>query len=151
MSLPPFQALIDEHADAVHRCLQAVVAPRHVDDCFQETFLAALRAYPGLRAADNLRGWLLTIARRKAVDAHRREARQALPLETLPERGVVDEPEVGLWEAVVALPEGQRLAVAHRYVLGLPYAEVGRALGCSEVAARQRVSAGLRKLREVYV
>jgi RNA polymerase sigma factor (sigma-70 family) len=151
VDLPPFQQLIDEHAEAVHRCLHAVAAPRHVDDCFQETFLAALRAYPGLRDARNLRGWLLTIARRKAIDAVRRERRAAVPVERVPDVGSADaDPELVLWEAVSRLPDGQRLAVGHRYVLGLAYAEVGAALGCSEAAARQRVSAGLRKLREVY-
>ena len=41
------------------------------EDCFQETFIAALRAYPRLRADSNLRAWVLTIANRKALDAHR--------------------------------------------------------------------------------
>jgi RNA polymerase sigma factor (sigma-70 family) len=150
VGLPPFQQLLDEHTDAVLRCLRAVVASRHVDDCFQETFLAALRAYPGLRDASNLRGWLLTIARRKAVDALRREARQAVPVEHVPEPLAEQEHDLDLWEAVAGLPEGQRQAVAHRYVLGLGYAEVGAILGCSEAAARQRVSAGLKTLRKVH-
>ncbi|MCZ7525419.1 MAG: sigma-70 region 4 domain-containing protein [Acidimicrobiia bacterium] len=44
-------------------------------------------------------------------------------------------------------PPGQREAVLHRYVDDLPYREIGRILGCSEAAARQRVRAGLRTLR----
>ena len=39
------------------------------EEVVQETFLAALRAYPKLRDACNLRGWVLTIATRKAIDA----------------------------------------------------------------------------------
>src|SRR6266581_1155575 len=69
--LPPFQALIDAHAAELHRFLAASVGPDRAEDCLQETFLSALRAYPRLRHADNLRAWLYTIAQRKATDAVR--------------------------------------------------------------------------------
>ena len=42
--LPPFQRVLDEHRDAVHRFLLAAAGPNDADDCFQETFIAALRA-----------------------------------------------------------------------------------------------------------
>ena len=74
MALPPFQALIDEHRVDIYRFLRASVGPDEADDCFQETFIAALRAYPRLRADSNLRGWLFTIAHRKALDSHRARA-----------------------------------------------------------------------------
>ena len=54
--MPPFQAFLDEHRDDVYRFLVASVGPQEADDCFQETFLAALRAYPRLRRDSNLRG-----------------------------------------------------------------------------------------------
>ena len=44
---------------AVYRFLMATVGPNEADDCFQETFLAALRAYPDLKHGDNLRAWVL--------------------------------------------------------------------------------------------
>ena len=71
VSLPPFQRLVDAHATGVHRYLVAAVGREDAADCFQETFLAALRAYPALRSDENLRGWLFTIARNKALDSHR--------------------------------------------------------------------------------
>ena len=46
MALPPFQALIDAHAEPVRRFLVASAGPGAAEDCFQETFIAALRAYP---------------------------------------------------------------------------------------------------------
>ena len=52
--LPPFQTLIDEHRGLVYRFLLASVGPVDADDCFQETFLAALRTYPTLRHGENL-------------------------------------------------------------------------------------------------
>ena len=59
--------------------LVAAVGPQEAEDCFQETFLAALRAYPRLEDDRNLRGWLLTIAHRKAIDHHRARGRRAVP------------------------------------------------------------------------
>lgn len=149
MGLPPFATFLEEHRVPVYRFLLATVGRRDADDCFQETFLAALRAYPALRDASNLRGWILTIATRKAIDHSRRARRGPLPLADLPERAGLEEadPEPGLWRAVRGLPPLQRAAVVHRYVLDLPYSDVARALGCSEEAARASAYQGRRALR----
>jgi RNA polymerase sigma factor (sigma-70 family) len=56
-------------------------------------------------------------------------------------------PDDGLWAAVRGLPAKQRAAVVHRYVLDLDYRQIGERMGTSEEAARQNVSAGLRRLR----
>src|SRR5437879_8539514 len=85
MRLPPFQDLLDRNREAVYRFLVAAVGSQEADDCFQETFLAALRAYPRLKNSDNLRGWMLTIARNKALDHHRRHAQRHTPTDQIPE------------------------------------------------------------------
>jgi RNA polymerase sigma factor (sigma-70 family) len=152
VGIPPFQALLDEHRGDIHRFLVAAVGPSEADDCFQETFIAAMRAYPRLRDASNLRSWLLTIAHRKAIDAHRARNRRAIPVETLAERAapMTSDSEPALWEAVRALPSKQRASILHRYVNDLPYADIGRIVGCSEAAARQNVRAGLATLRGAW-
>ena len=155
VTLPPFQALLDEHADDLHRFLVAVVGTHDGADCFQETIVSALRAYPTLHDASNLRGWLFTIAYRKVVDRARSAQRHATPVGEVPERGSVDDAVdragdgVALWSAVRALPTKQRAAVVQRYVLDRPYAEIAATIGCSEAAARQNVRAGVSRLREV--
>jgi DNA-directed RNA polymerase specialized sigma24 family protein len=80
MSPPPFQRFLDAHRDEVHRFLVALAGPDDAEDCFQETFIAALRAYPRLESGENLRAWVFTIARRKAIDARRARARRAVPM-----------------------------------------------------------------------
>jgi DNA-directed RNA polymerase specialized sigma24 family protein len=87
MSVPPFSRFLEDHRADVYRFLVAAVGKQEADDCFQETFLAALRAYPRLRDAGNLRGWVLTIATRKALDHWRASKRRPLPVEQLPRRG----------------------------------------------------------------
>lgn len=147
--LPPFQSLLDEHAADVMAVLRGAVGRSDADDCFQETFLAALRAYPKLGDASNLRGWLLTIAHRKAIDHHRANGRRPLPMAEPTEIAVLDpEPDAGLWAAVGALPPKQRAAVALRYACDLPHAEIAAALGCSPEAARRSLHEGMKRLRK---
>jgi RNA polymerase sigma factor (sigma-70 family) len=150
VGLPPFQRFLDEYREDVYRFLVAVAGSNEADDCFQETFLAALRAYPRMRDGSNLRSWVMTIAYRKALDAHRARRRRPDPVEDVPERAVPApaEPEPALWRAVRALPDGQRGAILLRFVADLPYQEIGATLGCREDAARQRVREGLRRLKE---
>jgi DNA-directed RNA polymerase specialized sigma24 family protein len=151
--LPPFQRFLDQHRDAVWRFLVCSVGP-DADDCFQETFISALRAYPRLRADSNLRSWVLTIAHRKALDAHRGRARRALPVAELPPVDAGGAPfpaarDEALWDAVGELPARQRSAVVLRYVGDLPHRDIAAAIGCTEEAARRSLHEGLAKLRKV--
>jgi RNA polymerase sigma factor (sigma-70 family) len=154
--LPPFQRFLDGHRDVVWRFLVSAVGPSEAEDCFQETFIAALRAYPRLRPDSNPRAWVLTIAQRKALDAHRRRARAALPVadpeavdgRPQPAPQARDE---GLWEAVHALTARQRSAVLLRYMADLPHRDIAEAIGCSEEAARRSLHEGLTRLRKVVV
>jgi RNA polymerase sigma factor (sigma-70 family) len=152
--LPPFQRFLDTHREVVWRFLRSAVGPADAEDCFQETFIAALRAYPRLRADSNLRAWVLTIAHRKALDAHRDRGRRALPVAdpaAVEDRAQVSaEPrDAALWDAVHTLPARQRSAVVLRYVGDLPHRDIAVAIGCSEEAARRSLHEGLAKLREV--
>ncbi len=152
--LPPFQRFLDAHSASVWRFLVSAVGPTEADDCFQETFIAALRAYPRLRKGSNLRAWVLTIAHHKALDAHRAGKRRPLPVEDVAavdtrSTGSPHPPDESLWEAVGELPERQRSAVTLRYMADLPHREIAAAIGCSEEAARRSLHEGLTKLRKV--
>jgi RNA polymerase sigma factor (sigma-70 family) len=146
--------LLDAHRDDVYRFLTGMVGPHEADDCFQETFLSALRAYPAVRDDGNLRAWLMTIAYSKAMDSHRARRRRPAPTADVPDRaserhaGHTATEERALWDAVRALPPMQRAAIVQRYANDLPYAQIARVIGCSEAAARQNVREGLKKLKE---
>ncbi len=154
MRLPPFQRLLDQHRDEVHRFLLAAAGPQEADDCFQETVISALRAYPRLGSADNLRAWLLTIAHRKAIDAHRARGRRAVPVAASELETAVDpEPALGggepeLWQRVRELPPKQRAAVVLRFVVDLPHTQAAEVIGCSEDAARRSLHEALNTLRK---
>lgn len=150
---PPFQVFFDEQAGAVATLLAGLVGAEDVEECLQETFIAALRNYERFDGR-HPRAWILAIARRKAVDLHRSRVRRPVPLEA------VDEIPAGagastlhgpIWADVAALPDKQRVGVLLRYALDMRHAEIGAVLGCSEAAARRSVHEGIAKLRKIYV
>ena len=145
----PFQRFLDEHRAPVLAYLRATVGADDADDCFQETFISALRGYERMDGR-HPRAWVMTIARRKAIDHHRARARRPEPREVLPEAIGEDRfGDVAIWTAVAGLTDGQRSAVALRYAADLPYREIGVALDCTEQAARRRVADGIKALREI--
>jgi RNA polymerase sigma factor (sigma-70 family) len=134
--------------------LRALVGPVEADDCFQETFIAALRGYDRMDGR-HPRAWVMTIARSKAIDHHRARARRPAPTGEIGDAaapdesaGVLGDLDGTVWSAVADLTDSQREAVALRYAAGLPYREIATALECSEDAARRRVADGLAALRK---
>jgi RNA polymerase sigma factor (sigma-70 family) len=161
VNLPPFQQLLDAHARDVHRFIAATVGHSDADDVYQETWLAAMRAYPRLRDASNLRSWILTVAHRKAIDHVRARRRRAVPAGEVPEQAArvanggaatngLAERDEQLWQLVRELPTKQRTAVALRYVADAGYEEISAVMGTSEDAARRNVHEGLKRLRTEY-
>ena len=150
--LPPFERVVRDHGPVVLRVCRAVVDVSDADDAWQETFLSALRAYPGLDPGTNLRAWLVTVAHHRCVDLLRARARRALPVAEVPEPVAEAGSESAaddrvLRDAVAALPERQRLAVALHHLGGLPYAEVAALMGGTAEAARRAASDGVASLR----
>jgi len=148
----PFELVVREHGAVVLRVCRALLPPSDADDAWSETFLAAMRAYPDLRPGSNVRGWLVTIAHRKALDQLRARKRRPLPAADVPEAVTVDGDLADdvLRAAVAALPEKQRAAVVLHHVAGLPYADVAAELGGSEAAARRSAADGIARLRATY-
>jgi RNA polymerase sigma factor (sigma-70 family) len=159
MAVEPFQRVAERHTAEVWRFCASQVGVQRADDCYQETMLAALRAYPQLRDQRAARSWLLRIAANKALDMHRGGAREPQPSaqpeldapapQQTPARrelaGVEDSP---LLAQVRMLPVKQRQALAYRYLADLAYREIGMLMQTSEQAARRNVHEGLKTLRE---
>jgi len=147
----PFEELVQEHGPVVMRVCRALLAPADAEDAWSETFLSALQAYPRLRPDSNVRGWLVTIAHRKALDQLRGAARRARPAGDLPDGATTDPTPVDhggeLRAALDALPPKQRQAVIFHYLADLPYAEVAPMIDSSEAAARRSAADGIANLR----
>ena len=140
--------LLERHSEDVWRTLRAMVGAQAAEDCFQETFLAALRAYPRLRPDSN--------AARLAADDRPQQGDRPPAPRTRDERrrdrrGRPSDPRrrptAAIWSAVAALPPRQRAAVALRYIGDLSHREIAAAIGCSEEASRRSLHDGLATLR----
>jgi RNA polymerase sigma-70 factor (ECF subfamily) len=144
-----FGELIERHEREIFVYALRLTGSRDdADDIFQETFLAAFRAWPPPRRGTE-RAWLYKIATNKAIDRARR-SRRLVPLADLrlaaPERDGVSLADLAT--AIRALPAGQRAAFVLRKVEGRPYREIADSLGCSEEAARSRVAEAMKKVKE---
>ncbi|QXQ13925.1 RNA polymerase sigma factor [Skermania piniformis] len=155
----PFEAVVAQHGVTVLRVCRTVLGVpgpgvHDAEDAWSETFLAAMRAYPELPDTANVEAWLVTIARRKAIDVHRAAKRNPLPVETLPETptalGIPGANDTDVWEFVGRLPDKQRQAITFRYLAGMSYAEIAGILGGTVDAARRASADGLKKLRKNY-
>src|SRR4051812_14239903 len=85
MALKPFEQVVTEHGPAVLRVCRAILGYHEAEDAWSETFLAALRAYPELSPDANVEAWLITIAKRKAIDGYRAAKRTPVGVDQLPE------------------------------------------------------------------
>ena len=158
MTLPPFQQLVDAHWRDVARLAHALAGPVDGDDVAQQAWTQALAAYPRLGSTSNLRGWLLTITSRCAMDVHRSRGRRAVPAPDIAVIGEVsgralangpevDRPDESLWSHVADLPERQRYAVVLKYVVDLDHPSIAKALDTTPTMSRRLVSDGLGALR----
>jgi RNA polymerase sigma factor (sigma-70 family) len=130
-------------------------------DLTAEVFAAAL-ASAGLFRPElgSARGWLFGIARHELADTWQRgrvedRARRRLGIEPISLTDdaleLIDElgsRPGGTLHLLEDLPEDQRAAVRGRVLQERSYDELARSLRCSQSVVRQRVSRGLRSLRQ---
>jgi RNA polymerase sigma factor (sigma-70 family) len=145
----PFANILDRHGNDLLRFCHSQVGEKWGDDLFQETALAALAGYDGLRNPAAAKGWLFRIAARTAIDMFRAAGRAPVPVADLE---VIDDADVRLrdpelWHKVRALPPKQRQAIGLRFIADLNHAEIGAVMETSPEAARRNVFEGLRRLR----
>lgn len=146
----PFERVVAEHGATVLRvCRAALGGVADAEDAWSETFLSAFIAWPELDADANVQAWLVRIAQRKSIDILRRRTREPTPTGRLPEPAgrAAEAAPSDLWEAVAALPQQQRLAIAYHYFGGLPHVETAALLGRTPESVRRASADGLKTLR----
>jgi len=154
---PSFAAVAEELLDDVYGYLLYLTKNWAVaEDLTGETFEAAFKKW---RRFDPGRGtpraWLLAIARSKALDWFRADARRRRREERVVSAERRDDTDTlgesfsaELAESVQSLSAGEREVVALRIVLDLDGEETARLLGISVTAVSTRLSRALSKLEE---
>jgi RNA polymerase sigma-70 factor (ECF subfamily) len=127
------------------------------EDIVQETLIRAWRT-PQMDASTSPRAWLLTVAHRIAIDAHR--ARVARPAEVgesrAPSIAAADELDARLdrmlvLDALATLTAEHRAAVVETHFHGRSVTEAARVLGIPAGTVKSRCYYGLRALRLALV
>jgi RNA polymerase sigma-70 factor (ECF subfamily) len=130
----------------VARLVTAVAGSDLAEDATQDTYLRALKALPRFRGESSARTWLLSIARRAAVDAVRGAARRRrlarlMAAHTGPQPPTVALGDGALTEQVLArLDAARRTAFVLTQMLGFDYAGAAEVCGCPVGTIRSRVA-----------
>ena len=144
-----FAALIREHSHSMFRAARAILdCDADAEDAVGEAVLLAWQALPKLKNQDAARRWLLKITVNCAYGQRRSQQRVVYMDDLRHAAGSAPLPEPsGLWDAVLRLPEDQRLAVMFYYYEDMPVAEIAKTLGVAQGTVKSRLSRGRERLR----
>ena len=134
------------------------------EDAVQEAFAEALRAWPRDGVPANPGGWIVTVARNRALDRFRREStrpgRELAAVTDQSRARMDDEPLQPVRDdelrmmftcAHPALDGSSQLALTLRLISGLTVAEIARALMQPEATVGQRITRAKDKIRTANI
>lgn len=135
----------DTWTDVVH-LVTAVAGPDLAEDAAQDTYARAIRALPAYRGEAGARTWLLSIARRAAVDAVRVASRRRRLNRLLVDRAEPATVRVDLGDSALTselltrLEPDRRTAFVLTQLLGFDYAAAAAICACPVGTIRSRVA-----------
>jgi RNA polymerase sigma-70 factor, ECF subfamily len=159
-------AIAETHRHEWSRVLAATVrVARDLDlaeECVQEAYASAMKAWLGAGIPDNPAAWLTTAAKRRAIDAIRRgnALRSKLPLLVEPDDAASyeltgEDPSESVPDERLrliftcchpALAQEGQVALTLRLLCGLPVPEIARAFLVSETAMAARITRAKKKI-----
>lgn len=157
-----FERLVERHGASVRRFLEFYLGDSNAaEDAWSATFLKVVRARNSYTPGGNFKGWLITIARRAALDVrrsktrwfrlltHKRESSGDLHREApSAERQLVsDEQATLVLEALATLSEEHRSIVLLTYQQDLSSIEIADVLDLDPQQVRSRLTYARRLLK----
>jgi RNA polymerase sigma factor (sigma-70 family) len=147
--------VIRQHAGQLAASLVRVTGDfATAEDLVQDAVVAALRHWPAEGIPQRPDAWLFTVARRRGLDALRREGNYRLKLAQL-QWPVQPDPDERLRLIFTcchpALPRQAQIALTLRVVCGLTTAQIARAFLVPETTVAQRITRAKRKITEAGI
>ncbi len=154
------RALYDAYHDRIGAILLFSIGdPVQVQDVLQAVFLKVFRGLGGFRFRSSVFTWIYRIARNECLNHLRRREAERMPLDAIlgareeadtrrpanPRDGGLDR-DLVLRDAVARLPAKMREVIVLRYLEGLSYEEMSRALGCRPGTVASRLNRALAEL-----
>lgn len=138
------------HGDVLRYVAHLSGDPQTAHDLTQDTFVRALDSLPGFEGRASARTWLLSIARRAVADSFRRAAVRPRQADTYDWQQALERTQpcdlpgfdegIALLDLLETLPDERREAFMLTQVVGLPYDEAARFIGCPIGTVRSRVA-----------
>ena len=146
-----FARLYETSHERVFRTLLGVLGERAAaEDCMQETFARAFKAWPRWSPEAPAEAWLHRIALNVAISHRRRERLRSVPEMLLrlgrPAPPPEVEPEGPVFAALRALPPDQAQLIVLRYHHGYSNRELAASLGIPETTLGSRLALARRTL-----
>lgn len=143
-----FDDLYRRYRRLVHGVLLSRVPSADVEDLVQDVFLQAWRQLRALRTPAAFGGWLVTMARHRAID-HLRTRPATEPLADAGHAASADEDlrAAQALDAIRSLPEAYREPLMLRLVEGLTGPEIARQTGLTAGSVRVNLCRGMKLLR----
>ena len=146
-----FVRLVREHSRSMFRAARALLdSDAAAEDAVGEAVLLAWQSFEKLRDYQAAKSWLVRITVNCAYAQLRRD-RRLVELEKAEKVAVPEKEELpeNLWQAVLRLPEEQRLAVTLYYYEDMPVAQIARTLGVPQGTIKSRLNRGRERLRKL--
>ena len=118
------------------------------NDAVQEALLKAWKNLRKLREESYFRTWLIRILIRECVNIQRGQQR-TWPVERVPEKSTEETGrDIGLRDAILALPEPLRIVIVLKYMEEYPVEEIARILRVPKGTVCSRLARARRRMKE---
>ena len=149
-------ALVSVHYDRIHRLAYGLAGPEAAADLAQETFLAAVKAFPRFRGDAQLSTWLVAILRNQySLFLRGLKKWRLAPIGDAGDRLAAPEPlridrQVReILDRMKDLPEELRIPLVLFHVDGMKYADIARAMECPVGTVRSRLFEARERLKRL--
>jgi RNA polymerase sigma-70 factor (ECF subfamily) len=158
-----FRLVVEKYSSKLYwHIRRLVIIHEDADDALQNTFVNAWRSIGDFRSESSLYTWLYTIATNEALTLiNKRKRNSAVSIEDLggyfesSHEGSTwfdgDEAQIKLQNAILKLPEKQRIVFNLKYFDEMTYEEMSKVLNTSEGALKASYHHAVKKIEKTLV
>ncbi len=143
-----FGALYEQYGRVVYGVLLAHVSYSEAEDLLQDVFIRAMQQLPSLREPGAFGGWICAIARRAAIDSHRKR-RWVSGVQESAGATAPDGEAFAVLRAIQSLPKAYRETLILRLVEGMTGPEIALRTGLTPESVRVNLCRGMKHLRQM--
>jgi RNA polymerase sigma factor (sigma-70 family) len=158
-----FRIVVEKYSSRLYwHIRRLVILHEDADDALQNTFINAWKGMGEFRSESSLYTWLYTIATNEALTLiNKRKKNSAVSLDDI--GGYLassheastwfdgDEAQIKLQNAILKLPEKQRIVFNLKYFDDMPYEEMSRVLSTSEGALKASYHHAVKKIEKIIL